>query len=74
MELNPPRLTIFAPALIAQAARPSNAGDVLVYVGSFQTVGRNERVDVKAAGLRADDRSDVDVADCSRRNPWKGCP
>ena len=56
--------------------RPSNAGDVLVHVGGFQTVGRNERVDVEAARLRApalrtDDRSDVDMTDGSGRNPWK---
>src|SRR5260370_34467981 len=56
--------------------RRSNAGDVLVHIGGFQTVGRNEGVDVEAAGLRASalcakDRSHVDMADCSRRNPWK---
>jgi hypothetical protein len=42
-----------------------------VHVGGFQTVGRNEGVDVEAAGFRADDRSDVDMADSSGRNPWK---
>ncbi len=40
-------------------------------VGGFQTVGRNEGVDVEAARLRAGDRSDLDMADCSGRNPWK---
>jgi hypothetical protein len=51
--------------------RRSNAGDVLVHVGGFQTVGRNEGVDVESAGLRADDRSDVDMTDGSGRNPRK---
>jgi hypothetical protein len=51
--------------------RPSNAGDVLVHVSGFQTVRRNEGVDVQAAGLRADDRSDLDMADYSGRNPRK---
>src|SRR5439155_2282102 len=40
--------------------RLSNAGDVLLHVGGFQSVGRNEGVDVQAArlgapALRADD-------------------
>src|SRR5438046_2759063 len=51
--------------------RPSNAGDVLVHVGGFQTIGRNEGVDVEATRLRPHDRFDVDMADCSGGNPWK---
>ncbi len=42
-----------------------------MHVGGFQTVGRNEGVDVEAARLRAGDRSDLDMADRSGRNPWK---
>ena len=49
----------------------SNAGDVLVHVGGFQSVGRNEGVDVQAARLRARNRSDVNMTDGSGRNPWK---
>jgi hypothetical protein len=50
-----------------------------VHVGGFQTVGRNEGVDIEAAGfcsvdLRADYRADLDVADCSGRNPGKDVP
>ena len=54
--------------------RPSNAGDVLVHVGGFETVGRDEGVDVEAARLRAGDRSNVDMADCPGRNPRKNVP
>ena len=42
-----------------------------MHVGGFQTVGRNEGVDVEPARLRAGDRSDVDMADGSGRNPGK---
>src|SRR6202030_2218314 len=51
--------------------RLANAGDVLVHVGSFQTVGRNEGIDVDAVRFRVDNRSDVDMADCSGGNPGK---
>ncbi|MBZ5603795.1 MAG: hypothetical protein LAO79_15960 [Acidobacteriia bacterium] len=51
--------------------RLSNTGDVFVHVGGFQAVGRNEGVDVQAARLRADNRTNVDMADCSGRNPRK---
>src|SRR3984893_15651425 len=51
--------------------RRSNAGDVLVQVGGVQTRGRDKGVDVEAAALRADPGADVDMADGSRRNPWK---
>src|SRR5207302_10311550 len=51
--------------------RPSNAREVLADAGGFQTVGRNERVDVDAARPGADNGVDVDRADCSGRNPWK---
>src|SRR5262249_9188605 len=49
----------------------SNPGDVLVHVGGFQPVGRNEGVDVEAARLRTLCRSDFDMTNCSGRNPWK---
>jgi hypothetical protein len=70
MELNPPRLTIFAPAY-RTGRRLANAGDVLVHVGSFQTVGGNEGVDVEAARVRADNRADLDMTNGSGRNPGK---
>jgi hypothetical protein len=40
-------------------------------VSGFQTVGRNEGVDVEAARIPAGDRSGLDMADRSGRNPWK---
>src|SRR4029077_3051079 len=49
--------------------RLANAGDVPVHVGGFQTVGRDEGVDVKTACAGTGDRADVDMADCSGRNP-----
>jgi len=35
------------------------------------TAGRNKGVDAEATRLRSEDRSDVDMADCPWRNPWK---
>jgi hypothetical protein len=52
-------------------SRRSNAGDVLVHMASFQTVGRNEGVDVEAAGDGAGGSGDLYVADWSGRNPGK---
>src|SRR5262249_33846983 len=49
----------------------ADPGDVLVHVGRFQTIGRNKRVDVNAARLHPLDRSDIDMTECSRRNPRK---
>ena len=64
--------------------RRSNPGDVLVHVRGFQTVGRNEGVDVEAASfrtadrriadLRIKDRAHLDMADHSGRNPRKDIP
>ena len=57
--------------------RPSNPGNVLVHVGGFQTVGRNKGIDVEAASGCSDslfiieDRPDLDMTDCSGRNPGK---
>src|SRR5439155_1365093 len=51
--------------------RASNASDVFMHVGGFQTVGRNERVNVEATRLGSGNRSDVDMADRSGWNPGK---
>jgi hypothetical protein len=42
-----------------------------MHVGGVQTVGRNEGIDVEAARPCSGDRSDVDMANCSGRNPRK---
>ena len=49
----------------------SDASEVLVHIGGFQTVGRNETVDVQAARVSSSPRFDVDMADRSRRDPGK---
>jgi hypothetical protein len=49
----------------------SHASDVLVHMSGLQTVRRNESVDVEAARLRTDDRSDLHMAHCSGGNPGK---
>src|SRR5437763_6238272 len=49
----------------------SDASEVLVHIGGFQTVGRNETVDVQAARVSSSPRVDVDMADRSRRDPGK---
>src|SRR6266699_2066620 len=46
-----------------------NPCQVLLHTGGIQTVGRNERVDVKAMRLRVGDRFHLDLADGSGRNP-----
>src|SRR5712692_5994138 len=45
----------FRSCLDRAGRRPSNPGDVVVHVRGFQTVGRNEGVDVEAARLCSDD-------------------
>lgn len=40
-------------------------------MGSVETVGRNKAIDVDAARPCACDRCDLDMANCSGRNPWK---